>query len=121
MGWYYYPKSSPWPVKDGIKVKSKRGATGDQWWSKRFLDALDRMGMDSRLARGRSYARKGQVTRLDISGGVVHASVQGSMPRPCQVIISLGIWNEKQWKIVISAIAGQALYAANLLAGEIPP
>lgn len=120
MEWYYYPKSSPRAVKDGIKVKSKRGAIGEQWWSKRFLDALNRMGMDTRLARGRSYARKGQVTQLDIRGGGAFASVQGSMARPYQVEIRLKAWDEKQWKKVISEIAGQALYAAELLAGEMP-
>jgi uncharacterized Zn finger protein len=117
MGWYYYPKSSPRAVKDGIKVKSTRGAIGEQWWSKRFIDSLNRMGMDSRLARGRSYARKGQVTRLEIQSGVVHASVQGSHPRPYQVEIRLKVWDENQWKRVISEIAGQALFAAGLLAG----
>ena len=120
MGWYQYPKSSPLPVKDGIAVKKKRGAIGEQWWSKRFLDVLVRMGMENRLERGRRYARKGQVTRLAITGGLVHASVQGSVPRPYQVVIGLEPWDENQWKKVISKIADQALYAANLLTGEIP-
>lgn len=120
MGWDYYPKSSPRTVKDGIKVKSKRGDIGEQWWSKRFLDGLNRMGMDSRLARGRSYARKGQVAKLDIREGVAYASVQGSMSTPYQVEIRLHAWDEKKWKKVIAEIAGQALYAAELLAGEMP-
>ncbi len=120
MGYNYFPKSSPRAVKDGIKVKSKRGDIGEQWWSKRFLDALNRMGMDNRLARGRTYARKGQVTSLVIKKGVVHASVQGSMPRPYQVSIALNIWDNKEWKKVISEIADQVLHAASLLSGEIP-
>jgi len=120
MGWYYFPKSSPRPVKDGIRTKSKRGSIGEKWWSKRFIEALHRMGMDSRLARGRTYARKGQVTRISIQKGVVHASVQGSQARPYQVSIALRPWDEKQWKTVITAIANQALYAARLLSGEIP-
>ena len=120
MGYYYFPKSSPRAVKDGIKVKSKRGDIGEQWWSKRFLDALNRMGMDNRLARGRTYARKGQVTSLVIKKGVVHASVQGSRPRPYQVSIALNTWDDKEWKKVISEIADQALHAASLLSGEIP-
>ncbi len=120
MGYYYFPKSSPRAVKDGIKVKSKRGDIGEQWWSKRFLDALNRMGMDNRLARGKTYARKGQVTSLDIKNGIVHASVQGSRPRPYQVSIGLNTWDEKEWKKVIAEIANQALHAASLLSGEIP-
>ncbi|MFH0967975.1 MAG: SWIM zinc finger family protein [Methanobacteriota archaeon] len=120
MSWEYYPKSTPRAVKDGIKVKSKRGDIGEQWWSKRFLDALNRMGMDSRLARGRNYARRGQVSRLEITDGVAYASVQGSKPRPYQVEIKLKPWDKKTWSTVIAEIAGQALYAAELLAGEMP-
>lgn len=120
MGYYYFPKSSPRAVKDGIKVKSKRGDIGEQWWSKRFLDALNRMGMDNRLVRGKTYARKGQVTSMDIKNGIVHASVQGSRPRPYQVSIGLNTWDEKEWRKIIAEIANQALHAASLLSGEIP-
>ncbi|NLV26234.1 MAG: hypothetical protein GXY48_03565 [Methanomicrobiales archaeon] len=120
MSDWYFPKSSPRPVKDGIKAASKRGAIGEQWWSKRFLDTLHQMGMDNRLARGRTYARKGQVMRLDISKGVVTAAVQGSVSKPYQISISISQWNEKEWKNVISAIGKQALYSAQMLAGEMP-
>jgi len=60
------------------------------------------------------------VTILVIKKGVVHASVQGSMPRPYQVSITLNIWDNKEWKKVISEIADQVLHAASLLSGEIP-
>jgi len=120
MSYGYYPKSSPRAVKDGIKVTSKRGAIGEQWWSKRFLDALKRMGMDSRLARGRSYARKGQVMRLSVTDGIVEAAVQGSSSRPYLVSIRMNQWDKKGWNNVTSAIAEQALYSAQMLAGEMP-
>jgi uncharacterized Zn finger protein len=120
MSWYYYPKSTPRAVKDGIKVKSKRGAIGEQWWSKRFLNALHQMGMDSRLARGRNYARKGQVSALKFSSGGAHAILQGSMPRPYEVEIQLKPWSTQQWEAVLQEISSQALYAAELLAGEMP-
>ena len=97
MGYYYFPKSSPRAVKDGIKVKSKRGDIGEQWWSKRFLDALNRMGMDNRLARGRTYARKGQVTSLVIKKGVVHASVRDLGPGHTDRI-ALNTWMTRSGK-----------------------
>jgi len=121
MGWgYYYPKSSPRAVKDGIKAKSRRGDIGAQWWSKRFIEALKQMGMDSRLQRGRTYARKGQVRSLTIECGSACASVQGSRPRPYNVEIRMEPWSEIQWERVIYEVSSQALYAAELLAGEMP-
>ena len=120
MSGWYYPKSSPKPVKNGIAVSSKRGAIGEQWWSKRFLEALNRMGMENRLARGRTYARKGQVIRLDAKEGGVEAAVQGSSSKPYSITISLKQWDKKGWNSVISAIADQALYSAQMLSGEMP-
>lgn len=120
MSGWYYPKSSPKPVKNGIAVSSKRGAIGEQWWSKRFLEALNRMGMDNRLARGRTYARKGQVMRLTVKDGTVEAAVQGSSSRPYTITISLKQWDTKGWSSVITHIADQALYSAQMLAGEMP-
>ena len=33
--------SGPIAVEGGIKAKSKRGAIGEQWWSRRFIAVLD--------------------------------------------------------------------------------
>lgn len=121
MSYYYYEKTSPRPVKDGIKVKKKKGDIGEQWWSKKFLDALHAMGMENRLARGRTYARKGQVMSLDIRDGVAHAKVQGSSSRPYEVTIAMQMWDETQWGRVFDEISSQAIYSAQLLSGEMPP
>lgn len=119
--YYYYEKSSPLPVKDGIKVKKKKGDIGEQWWSKKFIESLQAMGMENRLTRGRTYARKGQVISLHIQDGVVQARVQGSSPRPYSVTIGIQKWNDKQWEKVFEEISSQALYSAQLLSGEMPP
>ncbi|MDD1728198.1 MAG: SWIM zinc finger family protein [Methanospirillum sp.] len=122
MGYYpYYEKTSPRPVKDGIKAKSRKGAIGEQWWSQKFLDALHAMGMENRLARGRTYARKGQVISLQMEDGVIHAKVQGSSSRPYTVTIEIPEWNEDQWERVFEGISSQALYSAQMLSGEMPP
>ncbi len=52
--WWEYESAGPIAVEGGIKAKSKRGAIGEQWWSRRFLAVLDSYGMSSRLQRGRS-------------------------------------------------------------------
>ena len=64
--WGYYEYVKPIEVKKGIKAKSKRGAIGEKWWSKRFVSPLESFNIGARLGRGRSYARKGQVISIAV-------------------------------------------------------
>ncbi len=118
--WDYYRPSQPRRVEGGIKAKSERGAIGETWWSKRWVGVLESFGMGTRLTRGRNYARQGQVLSIDVEPGVVKAKVQGSMPRPYNVTIRLQPLADKDWERVIEAMASQAIFAAKLLAGEMP-
>ena len=118
--WEDWPPAKPIRVEGGIKAKSKRGAIGEQWWSRRFIGVLESFGMTGRLARGRNYARRGQVLNFDISPGYVTAQVQGSRPKPYKVRIQVLPLTIPQWQRVERALAGQALFRARLLAGEMP-
>lgn len=104
----------------GIKAKSERGNIGATWWSKRWIGVLESFGMGTRLTRGRTYARKGQVAALEIAVGEVKAKVQGSQPKPYNVSIKLKPLTGAEWDSVTTAMAGEALFAAELLAGEMP-
>jgi uncharacterized Zn finger protein len=119
--YYGFPKKSrPRPVADGIRTRSQRGAIGETWWSRRWIEVLESFDMGARLGRGRSYARRGQVTSLDIKVGQVEALVQGSRARPYRVLIRLKPLSEKDWNKVTEAMAARSLFAAKLLAGEMP-
>ena len=118
--WRDWGAARPIRVEGGIKARSKRGAIGEQWWSQRFIAVLESGGIGGRLARGRSYARAGQVLDFKLSQGKVTAQVQGSRPRPYQVHIQVLPLTKKQWKRVLAALASQALFRAKLLAGEMP-
>jgi uncharacterized Zn finger protein len=115
-----YPPSRPLPA-DGIKARTKRGSIGQQWWSRRFIDVLESFGLTGRLSRGRSYARAGQVLDLHVAPGAVTAPVQGSRPVPYRVRIGVPALTEDEWRRVEDELAGQALYRAALLGGEMPP
>ncbi|GAA4449576.1 SWIM zinc finger family protein [Phytohabitans houttuyneae] len=108
-------------VEGGLKARSTRGAIGESWWSRRFLAVLESFAVGSRLTRGRSYARKGQVLSLAVAPGEVTASVQGSREAPYQVSIRLERFSAAVWARVEEALASQALYSARLLAGDVPP
>jgi uncharacterized Zn finger protein len=117
---HYYEPARPRTVKDGLKTKSQRGQIGETWWSKRWIEVLESLGMGARLDRGRSYARRGQVVSIDIQKGAVTARVQGTRAKPYSVKIELRPLSEKDWDKVTDAMASQAVFAARLLSGEMP-
>jgi uncharacterized Zn finger protein len=112
--------SRPIPVEGGVAARSKRGAIGEQWWSRRFIDVLESLGLSGRLARGRNYARRGQVIGFELTTGYVTAQVQGSRPNPYRVRIQVLPLTTGQWETVQRALAARALFRAKLLAGEMP-
>ena len=116
----FYPPSRPRKADGGIKARSKRGSIGEQWWSRRFIDVLESFGLQSRLTRGRSYARSGQVLSLDIGTGHVTAKVQGSRIKPYAVKLTVDPLTTRQWQRVEEALAARAIFRARLLAGEMP-
>ncbi|MEV6810628.1 SWIM zinc finger family protein [Micromonospora sp. NPDC051296] len=110
----------PRRVDGGLRARSTRGAIGVSWWSRRFLEVLESFALGTRLTRGRSYARAGQVVSLDVAPGVVSAVVQGSRARPYQVHIALAPFPAELWTRVEAELAAQAFFSARLLAGDLP-
>ncbi len=116
----WYPKPSKPKPAAGIKAKSQRGKIGESWWADKWIKALEPLLDAGRLSRGRSYARSGQVLNLDIGPGVVTSRVQGSRATPYKVKIAVKILTAAEWSKVVDALAEQAIFAARLLAGEMP-
>ncbi len=121
MGWDdYFPPSRPREAKGGIKAQSKRGTFGESWWAQRWIAVLESFNIGARLDRGRSYARKGQVLSIAIEKGHVTAQVQGSRLDPYDVTIRVKLLSAADWKKLAKRLSQQALFAAKLLAGEMP-
>jgi uncharacterized Zn finger protein len=119
--WYpRFPRSRPRQAKGGIRSQSKQGAFGTSWWAKRWIAVLESFDIGARLGRGRSYARGGQVLSIDIGKGTVKAKVQGSRPKPYEINIQVKSLTCTDWKKLAKLLAGQAVFAARLLAGEMP-
>jgi uncharacterized Zn finger protein len=118
--WTRFRPAKRIPVEDGLELRSRRGAIGESWWSRRFLSAIESILSGGRLTRGRTYARQGQVIDLGIGSGLVVAQVQGSRRAPYGVQISMPAASDARWKAIVDALAAQAGYAARLLAGEMP-
>ena len=118
--YFYFKPTKAIETKDGIKAQSKRGAFAKNWWAQRWIVALERLVDSGRLSRGRSYARKGQVLSIDETKDGIVARVQGSRPTPYKISIKINQLTDAEWDKVIDALAEQAIFTAQLLAGEMP-
>ena len=118
--YYYFPRTTPKEVKGGIKAQTKRGGFGQSWWAKRWIKKLEDFNIGARLGRGRSYARSGQVRSIKIEKELVTAQVQGSRRRPYDITIQIRALTPPQWKKLAGIFAGQAIFTAKLLNGEMP-
>jgi uncharacterized Zn finger protein len=88
---YYadFKPTRPITTQDGIKAHSQRGSFAKNWWATRWIKALERPVDSGRLARGRSYARKGQVLSIEETKTGVAARVQGSRRTPYKITIQI--------------------------------
>ncbi|MEU4802883.1 SWIM zinc finger family protein [Actinosynnema sp. NPDC023587] len=111
----------PIRVEGGLTLRSKRGDVARTWWSRRFVEVLESFGMGGRLERGRAYARTGQVMSLSLSTSVVVALVVGSRPEPYRARIGVRKFSDADWLRIEHVLADRAVFAAKLLAGEMPP
>lgn len=104
----------------GIKARTARGSFGRSWWGRRWISVLESFG-GNRLGRGRAYARAGRVLDIRVAKGRVTANVQGARARPYQVTLRLPAYGRREQAALMKNLSGRALYAAKLLAGEMPP
>ena len=116
----FFPPSRPIAATGGIRAQTQRGRFGESWWAKRWIEVLEGFGLGTRMQRGRSYARSGQVLSIAVEKGSVNATVQGSRPRPYVVNVAVKPLPAETWARVAACVAGQAIFASKLLAGEMP-
>ena len=93
---------------------------GREWWAQRWVDVLESFGWRRRLERARNYVREGRVLELEFDGPRVMAQVQGTASEPYEVSLALDPFSDEQWGYVIEEMSQRAIFAAKLLAGEMP-
>ncbi|MDB9444948.1 SWIM zinc finger family protein [Anabaena sp. CS-542/02] len=91
-----------------------------EWWSQKWLELLDSYRFKKRLERARNYSRQGNVLNIEFKGAKVLARVQGSETQPYRVSLSIDHFTEEEWGYVIENMSQRAIFAAKLLAGEMP-
>jgi len=96
-------------------------AFGQTWWGKQWLNALTQIDFANRLPRGRSYAKKGAVRNLTVSGGTILASVQGSRIQPYRVTITVPPIAARAVTRLLDRIAADPALIAQMLNRQLDP
>lgn len=97
-----------------------RRTFGQTWWGTAWLQALEQRALanPNRLARGRTYARQGRVNRVELSPGLVVATVRGTDIYTTS--LSVRLLGDAEWDRVLDLVMTRAANSAALLAGEVP-
>ena len=118
---YRWNYAKPREIRGGIRSRSSRGRiSAANWWSARWMRILEECIDSGRISRGRSYARKGQVTSIEIEPGLVTAFVQGTRKKPYQIKLGFETVAEKEKELLLLRFREHASFAARLLACEMP-
>jgi len=91
------------------------------WWSQRWLNLLEELELISRETPVRVQIRGSRVQRLEVMTGSISAMVRDRDRGECAVDIRIAPLEDGQWRAVIDALSSQALFTAQLLAGDMPP
>lgn len=109
----------PKHVRGGIKLAGD-APSQRTWTAQRVMRLLESVGKGEQLVEGLAYARLGQTKRWTIEAGKVTAVVQGRSLSPYTATLAIPAFSEEQWHEVLNVLAGQAGYAARILAREVP-
>jgi len=90
-------------------------------WSEQFLGMLEALRMPAQFQQGRRYARSGRVQSLTISTSLVTGLVLDDDGVTYRARVAVRAFSAADWHRIERALAGEALYTARLLAGELPP
>ncbi|MBJ8348111.1 SWIM zinc finger family protein [Antrihabitans sp. YC2-6] len=108
------------PVVGGVEARSRRGSFGSTWWGRALLDAVEGLADSGRLARGKTYARAGQVVAIQVGSGAVTAEVQGSQPLPFTSTLSIKPLDDDAIAELIDTVRSTPGMLAEIASGSVP-
>ncbi len=110
----------PRRVRGGVRLGSKEWPPALNQAGECWLDCIRQLIDGDHLAEGLEYARSGQTRRIEFGAGAIAGNVQGRQPRAYRTELKLSVCSPEEWERTIVLMADQAIFAAKLLAGEIP-
>ncbi len=109
----------PRKVKSGVRVKWAGANEPESPIARRLLELASRMAAPEDFAEGMDYARRGQIVSAEVAGVLASASIQGRADRAYSTSLQFSIIPSDVWEAASVQMAGEAIYTAGLLAGEI--
>lgn len=99
-----------------------RRSFAESWWGNAWVEALEgpNRSTTGRLARGRTYARWGNVGKITVTAGRATTRVQGSQPTPYRTSMDIPEFTAAQWDVLLDLIAAKAGHIAALLNRDMP-
>jgi len=117
---YQQKPLKPRKVRGGIKLLSSTGRYPDSWPAQRWMRLVEQAAPGDAMVEGLGYATAGQTRRFGFDAGRIAGAVQGTNPAAYEVMMTLQPFTHEQTERVIASMIDQAVYAAKLLAGELP-
>jgi uncharacterized Zn finger protein len=114
------PLVHPRRVRGGVKLPGGVLDGPVLWAGQRWMRVVESVAPGAALVEGLEYAKDGQTKRLTIAHGKIDALVQGRADRPYVTQIAMDVLAEADWERVVGVMGEGAIYAAKLLAGELP-
>jgi uncharacterized Zn finger protein len=101
--------------------RQKRRNFGESWWGNAWVEAVEQHAEvnQSRLARGRAYARFNYVGALHVEPGVVRARVAGSRATPYHTHVKVAMLSDAEWHAFLDVVSGKVAHAAALIDSEL--
>lgn len=122
----------------GIRAQELRAGVSRSWWAKKWMAAIEGMGLGSRLGRARNYAASGQTVELVIgtnphaieqsnnrtikqsSSVRCEAKVLGARPQPYLVSFDFRCPTGEARERIVAAIRREPMFVARILADDLP-
>jgi uncharacterized Zn finger protein len=117
----YRPRPvKPRKVRGGIKLTDPAARVEQSWAAQRWARLVEQAAPGDLMVAGLEYATLGQTRALSIEPGAVRATVQGTIIAAYKTTLTMPAFTQEQAESAVAAMVDQAVYAAKLLAGELP-
>lgn len=110
----------PRRVRGGMKLTASDATYPLSWAAQRWIRLIEQAATGPAMGEGLSYARAGQTKSLSVDRGEARGVIQGRQYRAYDTVLKVQPFAESKWEDVLAAMTDQAIYAAKLLAGELP-
>ncbi len=111
----------PRRVRNGVRISINHWPERLSPAARRLWDSFVPTALPDVWATALGYAKTGQTRSIEFAPGEARAHVQEASAAPAEVVFRFKEFTPEQWRTIIDTMNQRAVFAASLLAGEIPP